>query len=995
MTRNDRPPQWPAGVDAGALARELSRTVRGAVRFDDGSRALYATDASNYRQVPIGVVLPESVEEALRSIAVCRRFGAPVLTRGAGTSLAGQCCNVAVVLDFSRHVNRVLAIDLQRRLARVEPGVILDDLQRRIEPQGLTFGPDPATHGQCTLGGMIGNDSCGVHSVLAAFEGEGGRTADNVAELEIATYDGIRMRVGKTGPEEAARLIAEGGRRGQIYAALRALALRYAEKIRERFPRIPRRVSGYNLPYLLPENGFHVARSLVGSEGTCVTVLEATLHLIPSPPARVLLVAGFPDVFGAADAVPRVLEHRPAGLEGFDDGLIGDMRGAGLHAEAIALLPKGGGWLLIELGAASSGEAEAKARSLMRSLSSRTPTPALRLFTRPEQMRRIWQVRESSLPATAHPRGRPLTWEGWEDSAVAPEKLGSYLRDQRRLWEKHGYRGDLYGHFGDGCVHTRLDFDLETPEGIRRFRGFLNEAADLVLSYGGSLSGEHGDGQSRAELLPKMFGPELTEAFREFKRIWDPEGKMNPGKVVDPYPIVANLRLADRRRDAASRTIFRFPEDGGDFSRVALRCVGVGKCRRPEGGTMCPSFRATGEEAHSTRGRARLLFEMLEGKTIRGGWKSREVREALDLCLACKACKTECPVNVDMASYKAEFLAHYYRGRLRPRSAYALGGIHRWARLASRAPGLANFLTQTPGISRLVRAAAGIAPRRGIPAFAAQTFQDWLRRRTAPGAEGPPRRRVLLWADTFSNFFHPEIARAALEVLEAAGFAVEVPAADLCCGRPLYDFGMLERAQHLLREILEVLRAPIREGLPVVVLEPSCAAVFRDEMPNLLPEDEDARRLSRQTHLLSPFLEREAPGFRPPPLSAPALVQTHCHQQALFGTADVEALLKKLVPDYRMLDAGCCGMAGAFGFERAHDEVSVRCGERVLAPEIRSSPPDTLVLADGFSCREQIRQLTGRRAIHVAQALRAAIDPLAGSTGTPRPLRSDFALPRP
>jgi FAD/FMN-containing dehydrogenase/Fe-S oxidoreductase len=975
-------------VDARALERELRHAVGCPVRFDAGSRALYATDASNYRQVPIGVVLPRSAEDVVRALEVCRRFGAPVLTRGAGTSLAGQCCNVAVVLDFSTHVNRVLAVDPERRLARVEPGAILDDLRAQAERHGLTFGPDPATHTHCTLGGMIGNDSCGVHSVLARFEGEGGRTADNVAELEIATYDGVRMRVGKTSDAQLEQIVAEGGRRGQIFASLRALRDRYAEKIREKYPKIPRRVSGYNLPELLPENGFHVARALVGSEGTCVTVLEATVHLIPSPAARVLLVAGFPDVFAAADAVPQVLEHRPAGLEGLDDGLAEDMRRARLHSDGLALLPEGRGWLLVELGGATPEEAEGKARGLMDALSRSRPAPAMLLLTRPEEAQRVWRVRESALPASAHPPGRPPTWEGWEDSAVSPEKLGAYLRNLRRLWERHGYRGDLYGHFGDGCVHTRLNFDLESPDGIRKFRAFLDEAADLVLSYGGSLSGEHGDGQSRAELLPKMFGPELMEAFRQFKRIWDPDGKMNPGKVVDPYPIVDNLRLSGGR-PPSQPTVFRFPDDGGEFSRAMLRCVGVGKCRTPDGGTMCPSYRATAEEKHSTRGRARLLFEMLRGETITGGWKSEEVRGALDLCLSCKACKSECPVGVDMATYKAEFLAHYYKGRLRPRSAYAFGWIHRWARLASAAPGLANFFTQTPGLSSLARTAAGIAPERPIPAFARQTFRSWYRLRASPARlEGG--RRVLLWPDTFTNFFQPEIARAAVEVLEASGFQVEIPQEDLCCGRPLYDYGMLDTAQHLLRGLLKALREPLRRGVPIVVLEPSCAAVFRDELPNLFPGDEDALRLSRQTHLLGAFLEREAPGDLPWSRSGAALVQAHCHQQALFGTADDQRLLGRLGLDARLLDSSCCGMAGAFGFERGeHHAVSVKCAERVLAPEVRSAAAGTLILADGFSCREQIRHLTGQRALHLAEVLAGAMREPAGSEQAPP--STDFA----
>ncbi len=971
---SDRPAS--AGTDVAALASALARDVRGAVRFDAGSRALYATDASNYRQVPIGVVVPESIDDVAAAVAVCRRFGAPVLTRGAGTSLAGQCCNAAVVLDFSRHLRRVLEVDPARRLARVEPGAVLDDLRREAERHGLTFGPDPATHAYCTLGGMIGNDSCGVHSVLARFEGEGGRTADNVAALDVLTSDGARLRVGATSEGELREIVAGGGRRGEIYGALAALRDRHAAAIRARFPAIPRRVSGYNLPALLPENGFHVARALVGSEGTCATVLEATLHLIPSPPARVLLVAAYPDVFAAADVVPQVLAHRPAGLEGLDDGLVADARSAGLSLEGLALLPEGGGWLLVELGAESTEAAAAKARMLEEDLLRGRPAPRTRVFTELAQQRRVWAVRESGLPATAHPAGRPLTWEGWEDSAVAPEKLGAYLRDLRRLWESHGYRGDLYGHFGDGCVHTRLDFDLESKAGIARFRAFVGEAADLVLSYGGSLSGEHGDGQARAELLPKMFGPELVEAFREFKRIWDPDGLMNPGKVVDPNPIVANLRLeGGLPGPPGGATVFRFPQDGGSLARATLRCVGVGKCRRDDGDTMCPSFRATGEERHSTRGRARLLFEMLRGEVVRGGWESAEVKEALDLCLSCKACRSECPVGVDMAAYKAEFLHHYYAARRRPRSARIFGSIHRWARAGSRAPRLANFLTGTPGLSRIAKAFAGMAPEREIPRLARGTFRDWSRSRAAPTpAAGSPSRRVLLFPDTFTDAFAPEIARDSVQVLEAAGFTVEVPEGDLCCGRPLYDSGRLPEAQHLLRGVLDALREPLGLGLPVVVLEPSCAAVFRDELGQLFPDDADAVRLAQQTHLLAGFLLREAPGLLTGRLSGRALAQPHCHQRALFGMSDDEALLAGSGLEVEILDAGCCGMAGAFGFERGeHYEISRRCAERRLLPEIRAASNETRIIADGFSCREQIRQLSGRRPLHLAQILRQGL----------------------
>jgi FAD/FMN-containing dehydrogenase/Fe-S oxidoreductase len=955
-----RIPARPSPVDSGGLAKALRRTVRGEVRFDAGSRALYSTDASNYRQVPIGVVVPLDAEDVLSTLAVARTFGAPVLSRGGGTSLAGQCCNVAVVIDFSRHLDRVLEVDAARRLARVEPGCVLDRLRDAAAPHGLTFGPDPATHGHNTLGGMIGNDSCGVHSVMAAFEGDGGTTADNIESLEIATYSGERMTVGRTGDAELAAIVAAGGARAAIYAALRDLRDRYADDIRSRYPRIPRRISGFNLPQLLPESGFHVARALVGSEGTCVTVLAATANLIPAPAARSLVVLGFEDVFAAADAVPAIMARRPIGLEGVDDRLVADMEAIGLHRDALGLLPAGRGFLLVEFGGATRAESDAKAAALAGEL--RGVAVGHRLFADPADERRLWLVRESGLGATAHVPGKSLTWEGWEDSAVPPERLGAYLRELRKLLDAHGYRGDFYGHFGEGCVHTRIDFDLETAPGIERFRNFLGDAARLVVSFGGSLSGEHGDGQSRAELLPLMFGERLVGAFREFKAIWDPLGRMNPGKVVDAYAPTENLRLGGRPL-AAPRTVFRYPDDAGSFPRAVLRCVGVGTCRRTDGGTMCPSFMVTRDEKHSTRGRARLLFEMLEGEALRDGWRSREVREALDLCLSCKACKSECPVQVDMATYKAEFLSHYYARRLRPRAAWSMGLFPWIARAASKLPGAANFFAHAPLIAGAVKLAAGIASEREVPRFAPRTFVSQFRGSAGDGAP------VLLFPDTFTNHLEPAIAHAAVSVLRTAGFRVEIPATPLCCGRPLYDFGMLGLARRQIRRILAALAPAIDAGTPVVVLEPGCASVFRDEMPNLFPGSEAARRLSRSTFLLSEILAR-APGWRPPALTGRALVQPHCHHRAATGFAEERSLLEAAGLSLDVPDAGCCGMAGAFGFERGErHRVSIAVGERGILPIVRAASRETLLLADGFSCREQIAQGTGRRPKHLAEVL--------------------------
>ena len=932
-------------VDARALAEELRRAVRGEVRFDDGTRALYATDASNYRQVPIGVVLPRDADDVIAAVTLARKHGAPILGRGAGTSLAGQCCNVAVVLDMSKYMHRIAEMNPAGRFARVEPGIVLDDLRREAEKHTLTFGPDPATHAQCTIGGMIGNNSCGVHSIMS------GKTVDNIEELDVLTYDGVRMRVGATGEEELQAIVAGGGRRGEIYAGLRSIRDRYADLIRAKFPRIPRRVSGYNLDELLPENGFHVARALVGSECTCVLVLEAKTKLVYSPPARALLVIAYPTVYEGADDVPRVLGFGPIGLEGFDDLLVRDQIYKKMNPHGIALLPEGGGWLLAEFGGETYEEASEKARRL-----AATFEPArTRLFDNSSREARfVWAVRESGLGATGHVPGKPLMWEGWEDAAVAPDKLGGYLRDLRELLERYEYGGDFYGHFGDGCVHTRTNFDLKSEPGIARFRAFIDDAADLVASYGGSFSGEHGDGQARGALLEKMFGPELMTAFREFKSLWDPQNKMNPGKLISPYEPHENLRLGAQYAPWNPETHFSYAEDYGRMNHAVLRCVGVGRCRRLDGGTMCPSYQVTREEEHSTRGRARLLFEMFEGKVVPRSWKNEAVKESLDLCLACKGCKGDCPTQVDMATYKAEFMSHYYQGRLRPMPAYTMGLIHTWAGIAQHMPGLANALMT------LGKPFAGVAKERRMPRFARKTFREQF----APKASGRPR--VILWADTFNNHFTPGTALAAAEVLERAGYAVDVPRKRLCCGRPLYDWGFLDRAKKLLREILE----HVDTDVPIVGLEPSCVSVFRDELPHLFPKDERAQKLARNVLTLSEFLAREKVEL--PQLPRRAIVQAHCHHKSVMRFDAEELLLRKMGVELTHPDSGCCGMAGAFGFEAKHYDLSMKLGERVILPMVREADAETLIIADGFSCREQIEQGTGRKTLHFAEVVRLA-----------------------
>jgi FAD/FMN-containing dehydrogenase/Fe-S oxidoreductase len=949
---------------AAALEQRLRARIRGDVRFDDGVRALYATDASNYRQIPIGVVTPLDAADVEAAMEVCRSFGAPVLSRGAATSLAGQCCNTAVILDFSKVMRRIVALNPTARTAIVEPGIVLDRVREAAEAFDLTFAPDPATHSRCTLGGMIGNNSCGTHSLL------GGKTVDNVESLDILLYDGSRMTVGPTTDVELATIIAAGGRKGEIYAGLKSLRDEHATLIRERFPRIPRRVSGYNLDELLPEHGFNVAKALVGSEGTCVTILESTLRLVKSPQFRTVVGLGFPDAFVAADAVPYILPHKPIALEGFDRLLLDYTERKNLAPDGVKLLPEGNGFLLAELGADTEADSLALAAALAGAAAGFPVAPSVRIFTKAEA-RKVWFVRESALGAVSVVPGEPDRLEGWEDAAVAPEKLGKYLRALTALMAEYNYTSPMYGHFGHGCVHLRINFDLVTERGIAQYREFIDRAADLVVSFGGSLSGEHGDGQSRGALLEKMFGPELMQAFRTFKAIWDPTNKMNPGKLIgtDTTPINQpqdHLRSNTSHPSLPVTTHFAFASDHGSLDHATSRCVGVGACRKEESGTMCPSYMATREEQHSTRGRAHLLWEMLQGDILKGGWRNEQVREALDLCLACKACKTECPTNVDMATYKAEFLAHHYQGRLRPLNAYAFGYIDKAVRLASVAPGIANFFSQSPAASSIAKKLLHIHPQRALPTFSAKTYRAQAESLPQPTT---PIGDVLLWADTFNNYLHSQTSVAAHKVLVDAGFRVHVLQQHVCCGRPLYDFGLLDSAKQYLLNSLSALEPTLAADMPIVVLEPSCATVFRDELTNLLPNDPRGHKLKSNTYLLSEFLVRKAPHYRPPQRSGTFVVQGHCHHQAIMKMTDEVHLLTATGAHIQLLDSGCCGMAGPFGFERDKFDVSQILAERVLLPAVRSAKPDTTLVADGFSCREQIAQNSSRRALHLAEVL--------------------------
>ncbi|MDX3411048.1 FAD-binding and (Fe-S)-binding domain-containing protein [Streptomyces sp. ME02-6977A] len=942
------------------LEAALRRAVRGEVGFDTTSRALTTMDASNYRRVPLGVVAPRDADDVAAVLEVCRERGVPVVARGGGTSIAGQATGTGVVLDFTRHMNRLVGIDPEARTAVVQPGLVLDRLQDAAAPHGLRFGPDPSTHGRCTLGGMIGNNSCGSHSVAW------GTTADSVRELSVLTARGRRLRLGRewSGAPEGLRELVDG-----------ELA-----RLRTGFPDLPRRISGYALDALLPEKGADVARSFCGSEGTLGVLTEAVVRLVESPRARALAVLGYTDEAGAAEAAAGLLPLGPLTVEGMAVDLVPSTEG----------LPRGGAWLFVETGGDTEAEARARAEAVVRAADV---VDAL-VVTDPAGQRTLWRIREdASGTATRMPDGSEA-WPGWEDCAVPPARLGGYLRDFRRLLTAHELRGTPYGHFGDGCIHVRIDFDLLSEAGVARFRRFSEELADVVVAHGGSLSGEHGDGQARAELLPRMYGPETVALFERAKAVWDPDDLLNPGMLVRPAPLDANLRFSVLPREPVD-VEFGYPSDGGDFSAAVRRCVGVAKCRTTSvsgAGVMCPSFRATGDEAHSTRGRARLLHEMLAGELVTDGWRSTEVRDALDLCLSCKGCRSDCPVEVDMATYKAEFLHHHYEGRRRPAAHYAMGWLPVWLRWAARARvvPVVNALASVRPLAAVAKRLGGIAGEREVPRLAGETFSRWWRgRRRGPAGTGD---LVVLWPDTFTEHLSPSVGRAAVRVLEAAGLRVALPPTlrgravvgdgtsrsalalltarrgGRCCGLTYVSTGQLDRARAVMRRTLDLMAPVLETSAPVVVLEPSCAAALRTDLPELLHDDPRAARLAARVLTFAEALERHAPDWTPPQVNLPAVGQTHCHQHAVLGDA-ADRRLRESAGLTGELSGGCCGLAGNFGFEDGHYEVSAACAEDQLLPAVREAPDGAVVLADGFSCRTQLEQLAGVRGRHLAEVL--------------------------
>ncbi|WP_067835052.1 FAD-binding and (Fe-S)-binding domain-containing protein [Nocardia lijiangensis] len=995
------------------MVAALRGRIDGEVDASPRRRAEYSTDASNYRVPPTAVVFPRSDSDVAETLGFAREHGLPVTARGAGTSVAGNAIGSGLVLDFSRHMNRIVRIDPDRRTAEVQPGVVLSALQSAARPHGLRLGPDPSTQNRCTLGGMIGNNACGPRAVAW------GRTSDTVRELRILDGTGTERVLGND--PAAVPGLAEFTRS--------ALAV-----LRTDLGRFDRQASGYGLEHLLPERGSALAKSFVGSEGTCGLLLDAEVELVELPRATVLTVLGYPDIATAADDVAAVMACAPIAVEGIDARLVDVVR---VHRGAVPELPRGGGWLFVETAGASAAEALATAERLCRT----THALDTRIVTDPAAAAALWRIRADGAGLAGRTAdGRPA-WPGWEDSAVPPEHLGAYLREFAELTAQHGVDGLLYGHLGDGCIHVRLD--LPITEAPQRFRAFLFDAAELVVRYGGSLSGEHGDGRARSELLSVMYSPDVLAAFAGYKALFDPDAVLNPGVLVEPRPVDADLRVAGLA-SVPSTGGFAFPHDDGDIGAAVHRCVGVGKCRADSsaaGGFMCPSYLATADEKDSTRGRARVLQEVVRGALP---WSAPAVAESLDLCLSCKACRSDCPAGVDMATYKAEAMYRRYRGRPRPLDHYALGWLPRWLGPASRIPRTANAIAGIGWLRRIGLRAAGIDPRRDVPRLADRPFRRTERARallsaepptpalgnppsatpadapsgdavprdtattavpfdvrsgdavardtatTATAADAPsgnaaptgaaaievvgddaastqPPADVLLWIDTFTDAFDPEIAQAAVTLIESLGHRVRIPRRRLCCGLTWLSTGQLDSARAKLRATLAELDEHVRGGGIVVGLEPSCTAVLRADLPELLADDPRAAPAAAAVRTLAEFLV-EHPDWRPPHRADAVVVQPHCHQHAVLGFEADRRILTGMGAKVTEI-AGCCGLAGNFGMQKGHYDISVAVAGNGLLPALRDAAEDAIFVADGFSCRTQSAQLTGRRGRHLVQFL--------------------------
>lgn len=915
---------------------------------DSTTRAMYSSDASLYRIPPQVVVRPYDGDEVSAVLSFCRREGLALTSRGGGTSVAGNAIGPGVVIDFSKHMTAVLDVDVDAGTATVQPGVVQAVLQRAVAPAGLRFGPDPSTFTRCTVGGMIGNNACGSRTLGY------GRTSDNVLGLRGFTGIGDELVLGHDDSESPA------------VDDLRTVVRANLATIRTEMGRFGRQMSGYALEHLLPERGFNLARMLVGSEGTLVVLTEATVRLVREPTHTVLVALGYDDIASAGDAAPRVLRARPTACEGIDSRIVDVVRQRRGPA-AVPELPAGRAWLFVEVAGESLEDVQDRAGRVI----AESGAVDARIVTEAQQQAALWRIRADGAGLSGRsPAGLPAH-AGWEDAAVPPERLGDYLRDFDALMADFGFQGLPYGHFGDGCMHVRIDLPLDRAGGIAEFRTFLVAAAELVAGYGGSLSGEHGDGRARSELLPLMYSASALRMFAAVKHCFDPQNILNPGVIVDPRPFDTDLRVPAApaiRRGLA----FAYREDGGDFSRAVHRCTGIGKCRadnRTAGAVMCPSFLATREEKDSTRGRARVLQEMVNGTGIAGGWRSPEVRDALDLCLSCKGCTVDCPAGVDMPALKSEVLHQRYRRRPRPAAHYSLGWLPRWSRLAGRVPRLVNAAIQLPGIGSLLMSAAGVDPRRSVPPFAEQSFRSWFDSR-AGSHENAEVPTVVLFVDSFTDHFAPEVGKAAVAVLEAAGYCVGVTSARSCCALTWISTGQLDAAKRILSRTVDDLLVASRHGrVPIVGMEPSCTAVLRSDAVELIGDR--AEPVAGTVRTLAELLTEAQ--WEPPPLPGTKVVaQPHCHHHAVMGWDADAALLATTGAEIERL-GGCCGLAGNFGVEKGHYDVSVAVAEQQLLPAVRAAGDGTVILADGYSCRTQLHDLAGQRGTHLAELLAAAI----------------------
>jgi FAD/FMN-containing dehydrogenase/Fe-S oxidoreductase len=944
----------------GPAPSEVLHALEGAgleVRADAGARAMYSTDASLYRIPPLAVVRPRHADEVATTLAVSRELGVPLTSRGGGTSIAGNAIGRGIVIDFSRHLNRVIDVDPLACTARVEPGVVHAALQKAALPYGIRFGPDPSSHTRCTIGGMIGNNACGNRALGY------GRTSDNVVAMTHLLASGETVKTGYSGGGPG-RGTPTFDAPAHLLDSIRRAVSPHLAAARTEFDLFGRQLSGYSVQHLLPER-FDLGQALVGSEGTLGVLTEATVRLVKDPDHRVLVAIGFDDIVAAGHAAPEVVTFQPTACEGLDHRLVEVLRSRRGDA-AIPPMPRGGAWLLVEI----AGDDRADVLDRATALAKSGLGVDVHLVEDPPTQSRLWRIREDGAGLAGRSPADKPAWPGLEDAAVPPARLGDYLARFDELVSSYDMTSAPYGHFGDGCMHVRLDYPLDRPDGLTVLRSFLIDAAGLVAEFGGSISGEHGDGRARGELLPLMYSPSAISLFKGIKHAFDPHNLLNPGVLVDPDPFDANVRPAGRF--PLPELALAYPHDGGDLGQAVHRCTGVGKCRADNsaaGGVMCPSYLATREEKDSTRGRARVLQEVVRGEMA---WSDPAVKESLDLCLSCKGCASDCPTGIDMATYKSEVLHQTYRGRRRPRSHYTLGKLPFWARLAGRTPRLANLMVRLPLVGPMLLWLAGVDRRRSVPAFAQRPF----RRTFKSKAEGG--KPVVLFVDSFSDAFDPEVAEAMVRVLRSAGYEPHLPARPdrgaVCCGLTWITTGQLDKAKEILENTVLALAPAARDGVPIVGIEPSCTAVLRSDLRELLPGSADAELVAGSVRTLAELLA-ETPGWTPPDLGAVEIIaQPHCHHHAVLGWQTDQSLLEAAGARVRTL-AGCCGLAGNFGVEIGHYEVSVAVAEQNLLPALDSAPGGAVVLADGFSCRTQVSDLRDLRSIHLAQLLAGDLGP--------------------